>query len=65
MIFKNIFAKKFGEKNGGFFAQTTTNFCKKMIITLVFEQNADFLPKIAVNFDHNIDPSYVDRSPVF
>jgi hypothetical protein len=26
--FKNIFAKKFGEKNGRFFAQTPASFCK-------------------------------------
>jgi hypothetical protein len=56
--FKNIFVKKFS-KNIGFF-RTTASFRKKMIITLVFEKNANFFrqnfSKIAENCDHNIDP---------
>jgi hypothetical protein len=42
MIFKNIFAEKFGRKYWRFFAQTTASFCKNVIITLVFEKNANF-----------------------
>jgi hypothetical protein len=45
---KNIFAEKFGE-NVGFFAQTTATFCKNLIIALVFEKNANFVPKIVEN----------------
>jgi hypothetical protein len=41
MIFKIFFAKKFSE-NIGFFAQSTASFCKNLIITLVFEKNANF-----------------------
>jgi hypothetical protein len=36
---------KYFAKNGGnwaLFAQTTASFCKKLIITLVFEKNAKF-----------------------
>jgi hypothetical protein len=28
-----------------FFAQTTANFCKNFIVTLVFEMNANFFPQ--------------------
>jgi uncharacterized protein YijF (DUF1287 family) len=42
-----------------FLAQTTASFCKKFIITLVFDRNANFfrrkLAKFAENCDHNID----------
>jgi hypothetical protein len=42
-----------------FFAQTTASFCKNLIITLVFEKNANIfrrkLAKIAENCDHSID----------
>jgi hypothetical protein len=38
-----------------FFVQHTANFCKNLIVTLVFEKNAK-LAKIAENCDHNIDP---------
>jgi hypothetical protein len=55
--FLKYFRQKMWQKMA-FFAQTTTNFCKKMITTLVFEKNANFLPKIAENCDHNIDPRY-------
>jgi hypothetical protein len=54
--------KKNCRKNWSFFAQTTASFCKNMIITLVFEKNANFfrrkLAKIAENCDHNIDPRW-------
>jgi hypothetical protein len=36
-------------KKIGVFAQTTASFCKKMIITLIFENNAIFSPKIGKN----------------
>jgi hypothetical protein len=38
---KNIFAKKFGEKKA-FLTQNKANICKNFIITLVFEENANF-----------------------
>jgi hypothetical protein len=41
--------KNFRRKNWRFLAQTTAKFCKNVIITLVFENNADFLPKIGKN----------------
>jgi hypothetical protein len=43
--------KYFRQKNRqklAFFTQTTANFCKKGIITLVFEKNANFLQKIVI-----------------
>jgi hypothetical protein len=52
--------KIFSPKIGVFFAQTTASFCKNLIITLVFEKNANFfrrnLTKIAENCGHNIEP---------
>jgi hypothetical protein len=45
VIFKNIFRNKVGKKLA-LFAQTTASFSKKMIIILVFEENAILLPKI-------------------
>jgi hypothetical protein len=52
--FQNVFAEKYG-KNIGFFAQTTVTFCKNLIVTLVFEKNANFFaenwqksPKIVI-----------------
>jgi hypothetical protein len=39
--FKNIFAKKLAKEFAGF-AQTTASFCHTVIITLVFEKNANF-----------------------
>jgi hypothetical protein len=41
MIFE-IFSPKNLAKILTFFAQTTASFCKNMIITLVFEKNANF-----------------------
>jgi hypothetical protein len=41
MIFKNIFAKKYGKKLA-FFTRNNANFCKKLIMTLVFEKKANF-----------------------
>jgi hypothetical protein len=46
--FRNIFAKKIGEKIG-VFTQTTASFSKNWIITMVFEKNAIFPPKIGKN----------------
>jgi hypothetical protein len=49
MIIK-IFSPKHLVKKVAFLAQTTASFCKKkMIITLVFEKNAIFSPKIGKN----------------
>jgi hypothetical protein len=59
MIIK-IFSPKNLAKQLFFFAQTTASFSKKIIITLVFEKNANCFrrkfAKIAENCDHNIDP---------
>jgi hypothetical protein len=43
-------------------------FWKKLIITLVFEKNANFRQKcvkIAENCDHNIDPWYINQFTIF
>jgi hypothetical protein len=48
MIFKIIFAEKFSEKIGVFYSKQS-QILKKIIITLVFEKNANFLPKIGKN----------------
>jgi hypothetical protein len=48
MIFK-IFSPKFFAKKLAFFAQNKAKLCKNWIITLVFEKNANFLPKIGKN----------------
>jgi hypothetical protein len=45
--FLNIFAEKFGKN--GVFAQNIAKLCKNRIITMVFEKNANFLPKIGKN----------------
>jgi hypothetical protein len=58
--FLNIFAEKFGEKIGVFLHKTKQNL-KKLIITLVFEKNANFFAEdwqktqkiVIIN---NIDP---------
>jgi hypothetical protein len=44
MIFK-IFSLKNLAKILAFFVQTTASFCKNVIITLVFEKNANFSPE--------------------
>jgi hypothetical protein len=41
MIFKNIFDKKFSEKIG-VLTQNKAKLCTNLIITLVFEKNANF-----------------------
>jgi hypothetical protein len=60
VIFKNTFAEKFSEKNWRFLLKLLLVFAKIVIITLVFEINANLfrrkLGKIAENCDHNIDP---------
>jgi hypothetical protein len=48
MILK-LFSPKKLSKNIGVFAQSTASFCKKFIITSVFEKNAIFSPKIGKN----------------
>jgi hypothetical protein len=63
MIFK-IFSPKNSGKNWRFWLETA-KLCKILIITLVFEKNANFfcrkLSKIAENRDHNIDPWNLSR----
>jgi hypothetical protein len=46
--FLKIFAKKFSKKLA-FLTQNKAKLCKILIITLVFEKNANFLPKIVEN----------------
>jgi hypothetical protein len=46
--FLNIFAEKIGEKIG-FLTQNKAKLCKILIITMVFEKNANFVPKIVKN----------------
>jgi hypothetical protein len=55
MIFK-IFSLKNSAKKLAFLTQNKAKLCKNLIITLVFEKNANFF---AENCDHNIGP----RSP--
>jgi hypothetical protein len=58
MIFL-IFSPKKSAKNSAFLTQSKAKLCKNLIITLVFEKNANFfrrnLAKIEENCDHNID----------
>jgi hypothetical protein len=59
MILK-IFSPKNSAKKLAFLTRNKAKLCKILIITLVFEENANFfrrkLAKIAENCDHNIDP---------
>jgi hypothetical protein len=48
MIFK-IFSPKNSAKKIGVLAQNKAKICKILIITLVFEKNANFWPKIGKN----------------
>jgi hypothetical protein len=64
----NIFAKKWRNKNG-ILTQRQAKLCKNFIIILCFfEKNAFFrrkLSKIAVNWDHNIDPCFEMLSKIY
>jgi hypothetical protein len=46
---KKIFLQKKLAKILAFFAQATANCCKNLIITMGFEKNAIFTPKIGKN----------------
>jgi hypothetical protein len=62
IIFK-IFPPKFFCETVAFFyvcPQNKAKLCRNLIITLVFEKNADFFPE---NCDHNIDPRLDEFSP--
>jgi hypothetical protein len=48
MIFK-IFSPKNSAKKLAFLTQNKAKICKILIITLVFEKNANFSPKIVEN----------------
>jgi hypothetical protein len=48
MIFK-IFSPKNSAKKLAFLTQSKAKLCKIVIITLVFEKNANFSPKIVKN----------------
>jgi hypothetical protein len=56
------FLKYFRRKIWRFFAQTGAKICKNLIITLIFERNANFFAenwqKSHKNCDHDIDPVY-------
>jgi hypothetical protein len=59
MILK-LFSPKISAKKLAFLTQNKDKLCKILIITLVFEKNANFfrrkVSKIAENCAHNIDP---------
>jgi hypothetical protein len=59
MGFLKIFSPKNSAKKWRFFTQNKAKICEILIITWVFEKNANFfrrkLSKIAENCDHNID----------
>jgi p-aminobenzoyl-glutamate transporter AbgT len=57
MIFKRFSPKNLA-KIVAVFAQTSANFCKNLIMTLVFEKSAKFF---AETCDHNIDPWTIAR----
>jgi hypothetical protein len=48
MILK-IFSPKKSAKKSAFLTQSKAELCKILIITLVYEKNANFLPKIVEN----------------
>jgi hypothetical protein len=64
MIFK-LFSTKNLAKKSAFFTQTKGNFAEKVIITLVFEKNANFFAEnwenLAENCHHNIGPWYAEK----
>jgi hypothetical protein len=64
MIFKISSPKNFAKKLA-FLTQNKAKLCKNLIITLVFEKNANLffrhLAKIPENFDHNIDPRFIEK----
>jgi UDP-N-acetylglucosamine pyrophosphorylase len=47
-----------------FLTQNKAKLFKNLIITLVFEKNAIFSPKIAENCDHKINPRFGEFSPL-
>jgi hypothetical protein len=47
--FKNIFAKKFGEKNWRFLTQNKTKKFKILIIIVAFRERRHFLPETIEN----------------
>jgi hypothetical protein len=61
MILKIFSPKNSAKILAVFFAQTTASFCKNLIITLVFEKNANFLPKIAENVIITSTPGWPDE----
>jgi hypothetical protein len=54
--FLNIYAENFGENIRIFLRKLLLVFFKNLIITLVFEKNANFFAEIAENCDNNIGP---------
>jgi hypothetical protein len=68
MIFE-IFSPKKSAKKLAFLTQNKAKLCKILIITLVFEKNSIFSPKIvkkiAENCDRNIDHRILEFCSVF
>jgi hypothetical protein len=58
--FLNISAKKLA-----FLTQNKAKLCTNVIITLVFEKNANIFAEIVKNCDHNIDPRESEFSTPF
>jgi hypothetical protein len=60
LLFLKIFSPKIVAKILAFSVETTVSFCKNLIITLAFEENANFFrrkfAKIGEKCDHNIGP---------
>jgi hypothetical protein len=60
--FENIFAKKFGEKIGVCFAQTTNSFCQNLMKTLVPKNKNNYSPKSGKNCkNYNIEPRFSSK----
>jgi hypothetical protein len=62
MIFK-IFLPKYLAKILAFFAQTTAIFCKNLIITLVFEKNANFFRRKMAKSAEIVIINNIDQYP--
>jgi hypothetical protein len=62
IIFKKVFAKRFGEKNG-IFVQNTASFLKNLYHRIVFFRKTPIFSTTIgdnrKNCDHNIDPGYL------
>jgi hypothetical protein len=64
VIFK-IFSPKIRRKNWRILTQNKAKLGKNLIITVVFDKNANFFAEIAENFGHNIDPQFPPAAIVY